>query len=235
MTFLRRSEWTLLAFILIYSFVPVVGGLIRVFELAGGPTIAPSNPRASANPVPITLHILASLVFCVAGAAQFVPSIRHRYPAPHRVNGRIVAVAGCVSAASGLWMTQAYTFPADLQGSLLYWVRMVLGSSMIGLIVWAVITIRVRDVFRHAASMLRAYAIAQGASTQAVLGIGWIVFVGSEAMGPLRDGLMTFAWGLNLLVAEILIKNLPRTGTRQVRQTTAQPPQLTFQTSRKQV
>lgn len=235
MTFLRRSEWTLLAFILIYSFVPVVGGLIRVLELAGGPTIAPSNPRASGDPIPITLHILTSIVFCVAGAVQFLPSIRQRYPAPHRVNGRIVAVAGCVSAASGLWMTHAYTFPSDLQGSLLYWVRMVLGSSMIGLIVWAVMTIRVRDVFRHAASMLRAYAIAQGASTQAVLGIGWIVFVGSEAMGPLRDVLMTFAWGLNLLIAEIVIKRLPRTGTRRGGPTTAQTPQLAFHASRSQV
>ena len=43
---------------------------------------------------------------------------------------------------------------------------------MIGFIVWAVIAIRSRNVFQHSASMLRAYAIGQGASMQAILGIG---------------------------------------------------------------
>ena len=215
MTFLRRSEWALLAFILVYSLVPTVGGSVRVLELAGGPAIAPPNPRALADPLPISLHILTSLVFCIAGALQFLPSFRRHRPAYHRINGRVVAIAGCASAATGLWMTHVYTFLAGLQGSLLYWVRMVLGSSMMVLIVWAVIAIRSRDRFRHTASMLRAYAIGQGASTQTVLGIAWIVFAGSEATGPLRDAIMVSAWILNLAVAEVLIGRLPKPGTRQ--------------------
>ena len=80
---------------------------------------------------------------------------------------------------------------------------------MIGFIVWAVIAIRSRNVFQHSASMLRAYAIGQGASTQAILGIGWIIIVGTEAMGTVREGMMVFAWGLNLLVAEVLIRRPP--------------------------
>lgn len=214
MKLLRRSEWALLALILVYSLVPTVGGLIRVLELAGGPAIAPPNPRALADPLPITLHILTSLVFCIAGTLQFVPSIRRHNPASHRINGRVVAIAGCASAATGLWMTHVYTFPASLQGSLLYWVRIVLGSSMMALIVWAVIAIRSRDRFRHTASMLRAYAIGQGASTQTVMGIAWIVFAGSVATGPVRDAIMVSAWILNLAVAEILIRRLPKPGTR---------------------
>jgi len=209
MTVLRRSEWVLLAFILIYSFVPTVGGLIRVLELAGGPAIAPPNPRALADPLPITAHILTSFVFCLAGAIQFLPGIRRRNPASHRINGRVVAIAGCMSAATGLWMTHVYTFPAGLQGSLLYWVRMGLGSAMILLIVWAVIAIRSRDRVRHIASMLRAYAIGQGASTQTVMGIAWIAFAGSEASGSMRDVIMISAWILNLAVAEVLIRRLP--------------------------
>ncbi|MGB3626387.1 MAG: DUF2306 domain-containing protein [Henriciella sp.] len=205
---LSRSEWTLLACIMVYSFIPAVGGLIRVLELAGGPAIAPENPRALSDPFPITLHILTSFLFCIVGALLFLPSIRRHHRATHRAVGRIIVIAGGISAASGLWMTHTYVFPGDLQGNLLYWVRMVLGSLMIGLIVWAVIAIRSRNVFQHSASMLRAYAIGQGASTQAILGIGWIVIVGSEAMGSMRDGLMVFAWGLNLLVAEVLIRRL---------------------------
>jgi len=214
MTPLSRSEWALLAFILVYSFGPTVGGLVRMLELGGAPAIAPPNPRALADPLPITLHILTSLVFCIAGALQFLPSIRRHSPAWHRINGRVVAIAGCASAATGLWMTHIYTFPPSLQGSLLYWVRIVLGSSMIGLIVGAVIAIRSRNIFRHSASMLRAYAIGQGASTQTILGIAWIVFAGSEAAGPVRDAIMVSAWILNLAVAEILIRRLPKPGTR---------------------
>lgn len=214
MTSLRRSEGALLAFILIYSLGPTVGGLVRMFELTGGPAILPPNPRALADPLPIALHILSSLLFCIAGALQFLPSIRRHNPASHRINGRVVAIAGCVSAATGLWMTHIYTFPTSLQGNLLYWVRMVLGSLMMGLIVWAVIAIRSRDIFRHAASMLRAYAIAQGASTQTMMGIAWIVLAGSEATGPMRDLIMVSAWILNLAVAEVLIRRLPKPAAR---------------------
>lgn len=211
---LAKSEWIVLGLILVYSFIPVLGGLIRVLELAGGPQIAPANPRALLAPLPISFHILSSILFCVLGASQFLPSLRRQRPAAHRAIGRVVAVAGCVSALTAVWMTHFYAFPEALQGASLYWVRMVLGPAMISLIIWAVIAIRSRKVFQHSASMVRAYAIAQGASTQTVLGIAWIIVVGSEAMGPLRDGLMIFAWMLNLLAAEILIRSMLRPPNR---------------------
>lgn len=203
---LGTSEWVVLGVIFVYSFIPVVGGLIRVLELAGGPQIAPQNPRASFAPTPIILHILSSSLFCVLGACQFLPSLRRRRPVAHRIIGRVIAAAGCVSALSGLWMTHFYAFPETLQGASLYWVRIVLGTAMTGLIIWAVIAIRSRKLFQHSASMVRAYAIAQGASTQTVLGVAWIIAVGSEAIGPLRDVLMIFAWVVNLLAAEIFIR-----------------------------
>ncbi len=210
MTRLRKSEWVLFGLIFVYSFIPVVGGLIRVLELAGGPQIAPANPRALLAPTPIILHILSSFLFCIVGALQFLPSIRSQRPAAHRAIGRVIAGAGCVSALSGLWMTHVYVFPETLQGAALYWVRMVLGTAMLGLIIWAVIAIRSRNILQHSTAMVRAYAIGQGASTQTVVGIAWIIAVGSEAVGPLRDGLMIFAWVLNLLVAEILIRSMLR-------------------------
>ena len=211
---LRKSEWTLLVLVFVYSFIPAFGGLIRVLELAGGPQIAPENSRALLAPTPIMLHILGSFLFCIVGALQFLPSIRRQSPVAHRTIGRVIAVAGCVAALSGLWMTHSYVFPEALQGAALYWMRMVMGTAMVGFIVCGVIAIRSRKVFQHSASMLRAYAIGQGASTQAVLGIAWIIAVGSEAMGPLRDGLMIFAWVLNLMVAEFLIRSMLRSAKR---------------------
>ena len=206
-------EWTFLAIILIYSFVPTFGGLFRITELQGGPAIVPENPRALAHPLPIVLHILSSFLFCLLGALQFLPSIRRHRLGLHRMMGRVAAAAGCTSALTGLWMTHFYAFPQELQGSLLYSVRIVLSLSMVGLIVWAVIAIRSQNLAGHGAAMLRAYAIGQGASTQAFLGISWMVALGTEPLGSLRDVMMVFAWGLNLLIAELLISRMlvPRT------------------------
>jgi uncharacterized membrane protein len=208
-----RREWAILAIILVYCFVPTFGGLLRVIELGGGPAIVPENPRALADPLPIVLHILSSFLFCIAGTLQFLPSVRRHYPAMHRGAGRMIAAAGCVSALTGFWMTLSYAFPDELQGVLLFWVRIALSLSMVGLIVWAVIAIRSGNVLGHSAAMLRAYAIGQGASTQGLLGIGWLVAFGTEPLGPLRDGMMVFAWALNLLIAEIFISKVfaPRT------------------------
>lgn len=208
-----RREWSLLAIILFYSFVPTFGGLLRVIELGGGPAIVPENPRALADPLPIVLHVLSSFLFCTVGALQFLPSVRRHYPATHRGAGRMIATAGCVSALTGLWMTLSFEFPHELQGVLLYWVRIALSLSMAGLIAWAVVAIRAGNGSEHAAAMLRAYAIGQGASTQAVLGVGWMVAFGAEPQGQLRDFIMVFAWASNLLIAEFLIRMMraPRT------------------------
>jgi len=211
MKIVSRREWALLAFILVYSFLPTFGGLLRVIELGGGPAIIPENPRALADSLPIVLHILSSFLFCILGALQFMPNVRQHYPATHRAAGRMIVVAGCVSALTGLWMTQFFAFPNELQGLLLYWARITLSLWMVGLIVWAVIAIRSQNVVAHSAAMLRAYAIGQGASTQTVLGIGWMLAFGSEPLGPLRDGMMVSAWGLNLLIAELLIRKMVAT------------------------
>jgi len=208
MKVLSKSEWAILILIIVYSFIPTFGGLFRVFEFAGGPAIAPDNPRASETPFPIILHILSSFLFCILGAIQFLPRIRRQHPVAHQAFGRIVAVAGCLSAGSGLWMTHFYNFPIGLQGNFLYWARIILGFAMIGCIVGSIAAIRSRNIFQHSAFMLRAYAIGQGASTQTFTGIGWMIFSGAEATGPLRDAMMVSAWALNLLIAEVFVRAL---------------------------
>ncbi len=198
----------ILTIILIYSFVPTFGGLFRVAELLGGVAIMPANARALTHPLPIVLHILSSFLFCLLGGLQFLPSIRRYHPNLHRKCGRVVAAVGCISALTGLWMTHFFAFPAELQGHLLYSVRIILGIAMCSLIAWAIMAIRAQDLHAHGASMIRAYAIGQGASTQALLGLGWMAVIGTEPLGLSRDGLMITAWGLNLTVAELTISRL---------------------------
>ena len=214
MRLFSRREWMFLAFILIYSSVPSLGGLLRVVELLGGPAIVPENPRAIAFPLPIVVHALSSLLFCLLGALQFVPGLRRRRPGLHRRMGMAVMAAGCLSALTGLWMTYVFAFPRELQGALLYWVRIGVSLSMIGLIVCAVVAARSGKIARHAAAMTRAYAIGQGASTQAVLGIAWMAAFGTEVMGPWRDILMVSAWCINLCIAQFLIDRLIASGAQ---------------------
>lgn len=205
---LTRGEWAFLVAIFVYSFIPSVVGLLRIPELLGGPIIVPTNPRAVIDPVPIVLHILGSALFCLVGAVQFLPSLRRMRPDLHRRLGWIVAVGGGISALTGLWMTLAYAFPQALQGPLLFWARIVFSLAMLGLIISAIVAILSRDIPRHRASMLRAYAIGQGASTQTVFFLVVVVFFGTEPLGFPRDILMVAAWLINIAAAEVLIRRM---------------------------
>ncbi|WP_298976112.1 DUF2306 domain-containing protein [uncultured Roseobacter sp.] len=206
MHFISRREWAFLALVFLYSFIPAVVGLVRLPELLCAPAIIPPNPRAVIDPLPITLHILGSSIFCLVGAVQFLPSLRRYRPALHRTLGRVVAAAGCISALSGLWMTVAYAFPDALQGPLLYVARVTLSLAMVALIAWAIVAIRSRKVAAHRAAMLRAYAIAQGASTQTALFLVAMALIDTELLGFWRDLLLVGAWAINLAVAELLIR-----------------------------
>ncbi len=201
-----KFEWAFLALVIVYSFIPAVLSLVRIPELLGGPITVPPNPRAAIDPVPIILHIVASSIFCLAGAVQFLPSLRRTRPVLHRGLGRMVAAAGSVSALTGLWMTVFYVFPPALQGPLLYWARVVLSIVMVSSIVWAVIAIRARNVAAHRTAMLRAYAIGQGASTQTAFFIAGMALFGTELLGFSRDVLMVAAWVTNLVIAEAIIR-----------------------------
>lgn len=200
-----RGEWVFLAFILFYSFVPAFGGLLRIVDLMAGPTIIPENSRALASPFPVVLHILGSLVFCLGGAFQFLPSIRRMNISLHRWLGKIVSAAGLLSGVTGLWMTLTFEFPPELQGILLYWVRIVVSLAMFLFIFRAVASVLSGNIFVHRSSMIRAYAIGQGASSQAILGISWMILFGTELTGLSRDIVMVSAWCINQLFAEVFI------------------------------
>jgi hypothetical protein len=208
MTSISRRDWAFLALLFLFSFIPALVGLLRIPELVGGPAIIPPNPRAVIDPAPIALHILGSSVFCLAGALQFLPSLRRDRPALHRTLGRVVAAAGCVSALTGLWMTVTYAFPAALQGQLLYWARVTLSLAMVALIAWAIVAIRARRPTAHRAAMIRAYAIGQGASTQTMLLLMAMIALGSEPLGLARDIVMVGAWVINIAVAGLLVRTV---------------------------
>ena len=205
---LKRAEWAFLIGMFIYSAIPLLGGLVRVIEITFGLSIMPQNPRAIALPVPIVVHILTSFVYCFFGSFQFVKSIRKMSPSGHQLLGKAVVICGLVSAVTGVWMTEFYEFPSELQGTSLYWTRLVLGSLMVIFIICSMVLLKKRKFPTHGQYMIRAYAIAQGASTQAIFGILWILVIGSELQGTGREILMIGSWMFNIVSAEWVIRKI---------------------------
>jgi uncharacterized membrane protein len=203
----KKSEWLILIGLLLLSFVPSLGGIFRLVELGSGigSEFLPENPRIQSTPAPVIFHLLSVIPYCILGAFQFLPSFRIKYPKWHRLVGRLLVSAGFIAAITGLWMTHYYSFPDDLQGVLLYIVRILIGVAMIAFLLLGLSSILKKRIEQHKAWMIRAYALGQGAGTQVLITIPWLLTIG-EPMGFTRDILMSLAWGINILVGEWAIK-----------------------------
>lgn len=197
--------------LLALSVVPMLGGVLRLRSLAAPATA--ESARFVAAPAAVVLHIAGAALYSVLGAFQFSSGFRRRWPLWHRRAGKLLAAAGLSTALSGMWMTLFYPIPHGLQGHLTQIVRLLVGGTMVVAIAIGWSSILRRDVARHEAWMIRAYALGQGAGTQAVVLGPWMVLSG-ESEGLTRDLLMTFAWALNLAVAEWIIRRRARPGSR---------------------
>ena len=199
----RSATWFVAALLLL-SAIPLAAGAFRLTQLIGGADITPANARFFVSPLPVVLHIVNASVYAILGAFQFAAGFRRRWPGWHRAAGWLVLVCGLLVGLSGLWMTLFYPWPAG-DGALLYALRLLFGSAMVGSIILGSAAIRRGDVRRHRAWMARGYAIGLGAGTQALT-----LAVGAVLLGPpnelSRALLMGLAWVINLAVAEWAIR-----------------------------
>ena len=167
------------------------------------PTCCRPTTVSTGFPVALVVHVTGAAVFALLGVFQFVPGIRRRHRAWHRRAGRVVAVAGLAVAGSALWLTLFYEAQPGT-GELLYVLRLVFGSAMVGCLVLGFTAIRRRDIAAHRAWMIRAYALGLGAGTQVFTeGFGEAIFGTGEMAGDLSKGA---AWVINLAVAEWAIR-----------------------------
>jgi len=201
-----RSTWVPFALIALVL-LPAVFGSLRLVGLAGGPELMPADPRFTASPVPLVVHIVCALTYAVVGAFQFSAALRRRRPGWHRKAGRIAVVSGLAVALSALWMNQFYPGqPAT--GDLTYLFRLAFGVGMLTCITLGFTAIRGGDITHHRAWMTRAYALALGAGTQVFTqGIGPAVFGTSDLTVDLSLGA---GWVINLAVAEYVIRRAAR-------------------------
>lgn len=203
--------WPLTVLLIALAAIPVTAGVLRLVQLTGGPQTMSPDVRFTASPAAVVVHVLASAVFALAGAFQFLPRLRRGGRAWHRRAGRVVAVAGLLVAFSGLWLTLGYPAKPGT-GNLLHAARLIVGSAMAASLVLGVVAIRRRDVAAHRAWMIRAYALGLGAGTQVFTeGFGSAVF-GTGVLAS--DVQKIFGWVVNVIVAEYVIRRRPRPSRR---------------------
>ena len=202
-----RPGWPVPAALVALSAIPLIAGTLRLLQLAGGPELIPAEERFAEFPLAVALHILGAATYVLLGALQFVPQFRRRHRTWHRRAGRILIVAGLLVAASALWMTLLYAAKPGT-GDLLYVLRLVFGCALVACLVLGFAAIRRRKIPAHRAWMIRAYAIALAAGTQAFTqGLGGALFGTGELQGDLAQGA---GWVINLAVAEWVIRRPTR-------------------------
>lgn len=199
----RSAAWLVPIGLILLSVIPLAGGAFRLTQLTGGAAITPGNARFFAAPLPVLVHIVSVSLYAILGAFQFVPSLRQRRNRWHRIAGWILIPCGLAVALSGLWMTLFYPWPKG-DGVILYGLRLLFGSAMLGSILLGVAAIQRRDFAQHGNWMLRGYALGMGAGTQPLT-----LMIGAMLVGPpselSRALLMGAAWVINLAVAEWII------------------------------
>ena len=203
-----RGQWLAPVGLILLSLIPLLAGAARLTELTGGAVVTPANARFVESPIPVVIHIVSVTVFSLLGAFQFVPALRRRRGGWHRIAGRILIPAGVLTALSGMWMAVFYPHPEG-DGFVLVLLRLLFGSVMLASIALGIRAIIRRKFVDHSAWMTRAYAIAVGAGTQAVVLIPGAIIYGSRDELS-RTVLMGAAWVINLAIAEAVIRGRAR-------------------------
>ncbi|MEV6816651.1 DUF2306 domain-containing protein [Micromonospora sp. NPDC051296] len=213
-----RREWLIPTGLILLALVPVAAGAVRVADLSTGPVVTPENARFVHDPLPVVVHAVTASLYCLLGAFQFAPGFRRRHRRWHRVAGRVLVPAGLLTGLSGIWMSLFYPL-LPIDGELLIGLRISFGSAMVVCIVLGFVAIRRRDLARHRAWMIRGYAIGQGAGTQFLTHLPWMLVSGTPGELP-RALLHAAGWLINIAVAEWIIR---AGSTRPARLSPAEP------------
>jgi Predicted membrane protein (DUF2306) len=195
--------WPVPAALILYALLPLVMSSIRLFEIASGPVPTPDNARFLVMPIQIYLHGGGGVLYLFFGAFQFSQPLRARFPKWHRWNGRFATIAGGLAALSAIWMTE--TMPeVPFNPHEVYGFRILFGLAWFWCLALGIYAAITQDIANHRAWMMRAYAIALGASTTAIIQGTWYAFYGmpSPKVFALATGA---AWVINLLVAQRII------------------------------
>ena len=195
----RPTGWVPFALVALVV-IPALAGSLRLVELAGGPLLLPANPRMTASPLPVVVHIACAVPYAVLGAFQFSAAAAPTAPAlapVHRAGRRGPRPGGRALRP----VDDAVLRPPAGTGELAFLFRLTFGSALAACILLGLSAIRHGDVATHQAWMTRGvrhrprrrHPDLHPGLGPAVFGPG--VFVKDLSLGA--------AWVVNLAVAEV--------------------------------
>jgi uncharacterized membrane protein len=149
----------------------------------------------------ISLHIVPGLLFLLLGPLQFISSLRALWPKLHRWSGRVFIVSGLITAVTAIVINTVFPPVGGLLKSLAVYIFSV--ALAISLIV-ALRAILRRDITRHRAWMIRAFAIGLSISTMRIFFIPAYMLFGIPSNFTIALG-MWIGFIVNILVAEIIL------------------------------
>ncbi len=189
-------------FLLFFSAIPILVAAVVLYQIPAG-LLPEDSARFLALPWVLFFHALGGVVFGVLGPIQFAGVLKRRFGRAHRVTGRIFVAFGLLLALSSLRLL--WQFP---EGStwVLVTARIVASVAMAGALILALLAIRNRNVARHKAWMIRAYAIGMGSATVSLIMFPIFVITGDPIEGYLSDLVFVASWGINIALAEWVIR-----------------------------
>jgi uncharacterized membrane protein len=183
--------------------IPVALSAVRLMWFANGadPMAETMDTSHFANiPIPIIVHIAFGSLFCLTAIVQLTPEWRMASRSLHKTLGYIAAISGILAAVSAMIMVVIYP-TGPFATTTLNVVRFGFAAFMGLCILNAVRNARARRIAYHRAWMIRAFAVAVAASTQAVfMGICFATI--GDPSPVLATGLLTLGFAINAIFAE---------------------------------
>jgi uncharacterized membrane protein len=212
--------------LLFLTSIPIVTAALKIYEIPTG-QLPPDAAKFAAVPWSMFLHALGGLLFGLLGPIQFAGVLKRSFGRLHCVTGRVFVVAGLLLGLSSLRLLAE--FP-DTSTLVLVSARLLAGLAVAVSLILAVVAIRRRDVTRHKAWMIRAYAIGMGPATISFIMFPIFLITGEPIEGYAADFLFVASWVINILIAERVIR---RTGAVTVKPLSLTVPVLSLPTLRR--
>lgn len=163
------------------------------------PAPPPILANAFADPF-LVLHVASAMLALVVGPLQFVRAVRTRWPAAHRLTGRLFMLGCAIGAPTGVVLAIGTTAGPAVQVGFAIPGLLCLAFTALG---WrAAVERRFDD---HADWMLRAYAMIAGAITLRLMLPTATLLMGIDFL-PAYRVIAWAAWMTNLGLAEAYIR-----------------------------
>ena len=195
-----------IAFILLFYYPPTLTGNFAAWN--DKPLITGFVAGDSAGNLFFAVHVLMAAVITLGGLVQLLPTVRNRWPALHRWNGRLYLLCALALALGGLWMTWGRGTWLALGGAIGITLDALL---IIGFAVMALGAARARRFVDHRRWAIRLFAVASAVWFMRVGYMVWGLATGGAGIGEAMDGpfdlFLAFANSLlPLAVAEIYLR-----------------------------